>query len=86
MKPIAIFTILVFIIFTIDSCHSQGGGGISANIAAYLTLYREREKKRKEAMKNKNSEQHRPPPNRYDDSGPDYYESRPVVCTWFTCY
>lgn len=101
MKTIAVFTLLVFIIFTIDSCHSQGGGGgIAANIGAYLTLYREREKKRKEAEKNRRpqSNYHNSRPSYYGGSSeyyggrpdyygerPDYYGGRPLLCFGFFC-
>lgn len=86
MKPVAVCILLVFTIFTIDSCNSQGGGGISANIAAYLTLYREREKKRKEAMKNKRPVSNNRPTYGYYSDGDDYNSVyyRPVRCNiWF---
>jgi len=90
MKPIAIFTLLVFIIFTIDYCHSQGGGGIAANIGAYLTLYRERQKKRKEADRNRRPQESRPQSNfdsrpSYYGGRPDYYGGGPQLCFGFIC-
>ncbi|CAG9803625.1 unnamed protein product [Chironomus riparius] len=95
MKPIALFTLLIFIVFTIDSCHSQGGGGIAANIGAYITLYKLKEKKRKEAEKNRRP-QHYPQQSNYYNSRPEYYGERPnyyggrpiggpLICFGFFC-